>query len=327
MKKLGLAFAILLLLSSTAHAVDWPNEPTGATVITDDAFSDAIPCCGNSLVVGSGWAVNNFGLITEVTDSSAPLSPPNTLQMEYPIGFSSAGIGPGNMYYEAPGPNGSLFYFAYWFKISDPWQGHDSGFNKLTHTFDSVSTSRALIFDSPAGSQTGSVGNLLWYTPSTTISNCHLTGIVSSDCSIGGHSIIVCGLCNVSITLGQWHRVEMILKNSTSPTSQDGIVKAWLDGTLVMNYTNYNTDQFDIVEFQIAPTWGGVGGTNKTEDDFLWFDHIHVSFGGTVDGGGDTTLPDTSIVTHPTDPTTNVDASFTFTSTEGSTFECKPVAP
>jgi hypothetical protein len=40
--------------------------------------------------------------------------------------------------------------------------------------------------------------------------------------------------------------------------------------------------------------------------------------------GPDTTPPDTTIVTHPTDPTTSTDASFTFTSTEtGSIFECK----
>jgi len=29
-------------------------------------------------------------------------------------------------------------------------------------------------------------------------------------------------------------------------------------------------------ELQIAPTWGGVGGT-KSQQDYFWFDHVHLS--------------------------------------------------
>ena len=58
----------------------------------------------------------------------------------------------------------------------------------------------------------------------------------------------------------------------------DGIVRWWLDGVLQGTYTDVRfPDDDGFEEFQIAPIWGGVGGPNKTETDFFWFDHVHVS--------------------------------------------------
>jgi len=31
-----------------------------------------------------------------------------------------------------------------------------------------------------------------------------------------------------------------------------------------------------MTEFKMSSTWGGIGGS-KSEDDYYWFDHVHVS--------------------------------------------------
>jgi hypothetical protein len=81
---------------------------------------------------------------------------------------------------------------------------------------------------------------------------------------------------NPEFTLGTWHRIEVYLKFGTSATSNDGILKSWLDGTLVMNYSNVNYPYDGFGEIQYAPVWGGVGDA-KSETDYFWIDHTHIS--------------------------------------------------
>jgi len=46
-----------------------------------------------------------------------------------------------------------------------------------------------------------------------------------------------------------------------------------LDGA----YTNLQMPaDAGFVEYDFAPIWGGVGGS-KSETDFFWFDHAHIS--------------------------------------------------
>jgi|SRR5713101_7487294 len=70
------------------------------------------------------------------------------------------------------------------------------------------------------------------------------------------------------VTLGQWHLMEFLLdtRNST--------VKWWMDGKLKGSYSGVHyAGAFRQAE--ITPIWGGIGGT-KTENDFFWFDHVHI---------------------------------------------------
>ena len=79
------------------------------------------------------------------------------------------------------------------------------------------------------------------------------------------------------LSLGTWHKIEHYVKFSTTSTSQDGILKLWIDGGLTHNYTNVNFPQAgNFTEFQFAPNWGGTGDV-KTENDYFRFDHIHIS--------------------------------------------------
>ncbi len=81
-------------------------------------------------------------------------------------------------------------------------------------------------------------------------------------------------------TAGAWHRIELYA-NVGTVDQYDGIVKMWVDGTLVTSYTNlkfldsrYSSPRDSTRA--VGPVWGGVGGT-KTRDDFLDMDHFYVS--------------------------------------------------
>jgi hypothetical protein len=68
---------------------------------------------------------------------------------------------------------------------------------------------------------------------------------------------------------GKWYKREFYLRKSTNSTSADGIVRLWVDGTLVLDVTNANfAAGFEFGEFQHAGTWGG-GGV-AVEADQYW---------------------------------------------------------
>ena len=69
-----------------------------------------------------------------------------------------------------------------------------------------------------------------------------------------------------SVAKDQWHRVSVESIRQTS--GSNGVLRMWVDGTLVGQMTNVSyPDSF--AEFQIAPTWGGIGGTVASTQ---WFE-------------------------------------------------------
>ena len=68
------------------------------------------------------------------------------------------------------------------------------------------------------------------------------------------------------------------MKYSTTSTSGDGIIKWWLDGVLQGDYENQNMpDDSGFAGYQLRPAWDG--SETKTEQDYMWFDHLHISEG------------------------------------------------
>ena len=60
-------------------------------------------------------------------------------------------------------------------------------------------------------------------------------------------------------------------------TSNRGVIRWWMDGTLIGDYTNISFGTSGCFgEFQLSPTWGGVNDT-KNETDYYWYDHVHLS--------------------------------------------------
>ena len=82
---------------------------------------------------------------------------------------------------------------------------------------------------------------------------------------------------NNPVTLGVWHKIEWHIKYASTSTSGDGVVEWWMDGVLEGRYANLQTpDDAGFTEYQVSPTWGGLGGV-KTENDYFQYDGVHLS--------------------------------------------------
>jgi hypothetical protein len=245
-----------LLWQADAIAQTWPNEPAGSQLLTDWGFS--------SQSWPPGWGSHSPPQI--VSDPSAPLSPSSVAQQTYPVGFTG-GVGPNNYYFPLSGGVREL-YAGYWWKPSNPWQGHVSNGNKI-HFFVSYGWNQVVEMYGPVNGP----WSVAIYFPNSTVDNSHL--VPSFGDPIGTRHIFP-NVKDLKVALGQWHRIEHYVKLSSTATSRDGIIRWWVNGELLGNFTNVNYPQAQIVEFQFAPTWGGTGDTKKQTDYFQW-DHVRIS--------------------------------------------------
>lgn len=252
----------------------WPHEPAGFVPYTDWSVS---------ALAASGWnTVNSNGYASIVSDLAAPVSPPTVGQWRYPVGFAG-GTAPATMYYPLPNPFDEGFVGYAW-KASNPWQGHNSFVNKIMFLQSRNSSCGNLymtMYGPPGGPYDLRVapewGNWSWLTPNAT---------------------------NVPVSLGTWHKIELYFKYNTAGQS-NGIVRWWMDGTLIGNYTNISFGASGCFgEYQLSPTWGGVTDA-KTETDYFWYDHVYISMPGSTPA--DTTPPAVTI----TAPAANASVSGT----------------
>ncbi len=90
-----------------------------------------------------------------------------------------------------------------------------------------------------------------------------------------------------SIALGQWHLLEWQVKASTTSSSRDGIYRWWMDGQMMGNYTNVNTEVRTFQSIMLAPVWDSPVQEYSAFTDSHRFDHVHLSVGSGGGGGVD----------------------------------------
>jgi len=236
--------AVGVTVSNATTAAAWPNEPSGFVTITDQPWN---------ATVGSGWNRRSPGTDQIVSDPAAPLSPTNVLEYIYPVGWVD-GAAPATQYYPL---STKEVFVGMWWKPSNPWQGDASFVNKIQF-LQVLHSSVFMGMYGPNGGPYELRADVQW--PEQCCA--WLTPNVNSGV----------------VTLGQWHRLEWYLKYESSYGAGDGIIRWWLDGALVGNYTNvkYPNDG-GFVEYQISPTWGGNTGDVKKEQDSYRFDHSYLS--------------------------------------------------
>jgi Big-like domain-containing protein len=231
----------------------WPNEPAGLMLISDYGFDDPLPF-GSDVPVGSrGWAIQNGGgNATLVSDPTVPEGSPNVMQYRYPMGMRD-GIGPAVMYRQT---GGHELYVGFWWKASQPFHPHSSGVNKIAFTW---SKGQSLSYINMQGTR-------------------EPYSITIHDAPLGNAQTLFPNVTTSPVMLGVWHRIELYEKYSTTASSNDGIVRWWVDGVLNGNYTNLNYVQdAGWGEFQFATTFGGNTGETKGGDDYYWFDRVRLS--------------------------------------------------
>ena len=222
----------------------WPNEPTNYQLISEQPFD---------VLNLTNWNLQ-FGTAVIIPDPSAPFSPPDVLDIVYPIGFGG-GQAPGTMQLTFPQPYHSV-YVGTWWKASNPWQGQDANVDKIQYIFSQTTGSMFMCLYGPPGGPFEirvfpqfSTSNLQWLTPNVN---------------------------NVAVSLGTWHRIEWLVTQGPTQIPPSGIVQWWLDGQLIGSYNNVSLPPDLFAYYKVAPVWGGVGDV-KTELDFFEYDHVHVS--------------------------------------------------
>jgi hypothetical protein len=257
----------------------WPNEPAGFTTVTDWPYNLIVTKVDGTVSGGPNvWNQSpGTGLAAIVADSSAPLSPPNVLELTYPVGLPS-GSAPWTLYFD-PRPRGREFYTAFWWKANAGWQGDPSGINKIIFWQDGAPASANLIVMMNNQRQRD-------YLLTVTLefnraSNGQLVNSAGADAVWHVFGNVRGG--NYVITPGSWYRIELYFKGSTTPSSQDGVLRWWATKlgdaapTPVGDYTNVNFDSPDFIQFSFAPTWGGNSGVGKVRRDYYRIDHVHLS--------------------------------------------------
>jgi uncharacterized protein YjdB len=220
----------------------WPDEPAGLTTVTDQPWDGLTTLGWNSIY-------NDAGLATIVNDPSAPFSPSNVIQYKYPTGFQS-GAAPATEYASIPGLK--RVFVGIWWKVSNPWQGNPTNVNKIQYLFtNSMGSMFMCMYGTPGGPY-----ELRVFPQFTTSQDVWLTPNVK----------------NVPVTLGAWHRIEWMVDYSGA-TSR---IQWWMDGQLIGDYSGVPLPTEALIEYHLAPVWGGTLGT-KTETDYYWYDHTRIS--------------------------------------------------
>ncbi len=210
---------------------------------------------------GSGWEASagerDVGI---VTDPSAPGSPPFVAEARYPVGF---GDGRSPLYLERDIASEELsrLYVCLWVKLSENWQGHDTGVNKIGYVWADGKPVVSLV--SVGAGDAALVPQIrLQDLPSRLASARNL----EPD---GG----------VTVRRGAWHRWEVLLVMNDGAEA-DGEVHWWIDGRKVGEYRDVpfvvppGEGIWERVSWR--PIWGGRGDAVR-EPMYMWLDHLSVS--------------------------------------------------
>lgn len=272
----------LFLVSLTAvmpayGAGVWTNEPAGSAVMVDCPFSGPLSTCGIK---------DTYSSSIQDSDSSAPVSPSGVLRSTLKAGNADGGMqigwsSPqlvremyvGIMWRTNPGYQCLQLADKMWF-VRGP---NANGFFGIDCT--TGDTSAPIGF----GHNTGGLDN-------------------SHTCAADLGLVCYPNVNNMRIQLGTWTKLESYIKTSTTATSRDGIVRWWINGVLVGNYTNMNYGQGGLNEWIWTETWGAIPPQFRSNVDLShYLDHLRISIPNCSSGCSPTggTPPSPSVIKPP----------------------------
>jgi hypothetical protein len=265
----------LLLWAGTAQAnADYPNEPAGMQAAVNCDFTTSL--CGGQLSLGNGTNVT-------ISDATAPISPPwvhvNTL-------LSGASFGSGNTFFREFGTPVTEMFTGHSWKINVGYAGVTNFGNKLFF----MKTNDIPAFIALYGVVGGDKKLRFNLQNAFGINNCHLAGVSPTTC-VAGTTWLIPQTSNPVFTEGVWHKIEIYVKRSTSRTSQDGIIKIWLDNVLLGSWTTVNWGNAGFYQYFMSHTWTPPLVAPGPEDTTNYIDHVYLSTGAGTGGGPDLLSP------------------------------------
>jgi hypothetical protein len=238
----------------------FPHEPVGLSQLVNCNFDT--PTGGGQLTQINGGGSSNI-----VTDLTAPASPTNVVEHVFPAG---SGIGDNTLYRDLPSVN-EVFIGLAW-KMNANFFGTPNFGNKLFF----LKTDDMPSFFAAYGGGFGDFA-LRWNSQNVlNINNCHLAG-AQANC-VAGTSWGIPTLGSAALAHNVWHRLEVYAVRSTSRTSQNGILRIWLNNNLIANWTTVNWGNGGFVQFHISHTWNNLSNPNTSGVDWIhYFDHAYLS--------------------------------------------------
>lgn len=211
-----------------------PNEPSGFNKFGLQDFSALVP---------SGWTQAHGGY-SLASDYGSPGSAPSVGRMTFNSGFTG-GSAPAHIGLDDKFSSSQL-YIHFYFKISENWDGHSSGVNKII--FVNIGGSDRVYFSAQGVGQ----GNLTFQ-------------IRTQGTPDGGHNY-----SGSTIQRGQWYDIEVLLDKS-------GQMDAWINGShaISTNTGGFGSGNWQRVAWE--PTYGGGSSDSVGSTQYQYMDDLYIS--------------------------------------------------
>lgn len=239
----------------------WTNAPAGGTVLCD------VNC---SAAPGTVGLLDVYNSVILETDATAPFSPSGCWKARMEALAAQGGcqleLNSATSYRE--------MYFGLYWRSNPQYQGLPVG-NKLF--FLGASSGMNGLLNWHNSSLVNGAGTLIWGNNTSNIFNPQIFG-GSMDPSAAFWPNVGDG----TMVRGTWYKIECYVKASTTRTSQDGIVRWWLNDALVGNYTNVNycgPNGETLNRWMWTQAWDGSTpwfGSGNTAPWEHWIDHLYV---------------------------------------------------
>ena len=270
-KRLATFVAVLTLCAGLvgaqqSHAAGvWTNEPAGASVVMDCSFAGTPSSCG---------ILDVYSSAIQDSDGSSPVSPSGVIRSTLPVNGASGGM---QLSVTTPQANREMYAAIVW--RTNPQFSCLALADKMWF-IRGPGTVGFFGMDCTTGDTTA---NILFSHNSPIIDNSH-------TCALDLGLACFPNVNGFRFPLGSWIKLESYVKASTTPTSRDGIVRWWVNGTMVGNYTNMNYGEQGLNEWIWTETWAALQPQfQKSVPLSHYIDHLHISIPN--GGGGNTDNP------------------------------------
>ena len=250
----------------------WINEPAGSKVHYDCGFDDDL--CGMTNIY------NTVSYETVLGDKALKVFLPASTTVLHQNGQWGLGF-----------DKQKQIYIGFEWSTNSNFVGSANNFNKMIFVTSSNVSEGARensIFGWYGGP--GQAKTLLWYQQSE-VDNCQVSGFITdlatNTCVRPGRVGVFSPNKNrAAATVGAAsgkHRIEIYMKSSSTNSSQDGIIRHWVDGVMTSDFNNVNLASEGFNYIDISPVWdGGLLQQCNIRDCSKEWDHyfhsLHVSF-------------------------------------------------
>jgi len=255
-----LAAALMAMWPLGVSAQTWPNEPVGSVVVLDCPFNTK-PTPSRDL---SGCGIENAYSAGSITsDATAPISPNSVFKSAISAGANTGGS---QLNYVTPQVYNEMYMGLMW-RTNPEFYGRTVA-NKLWFMRGPTTNHFFGMNGCPGQGQ-----------PNCYIEFGHNTGSLDNSHACAADLGLIChaNVGDPTVIRGAWTKLESYMKKSTTATSRDGIVRWWINGVLVGNYTNLNVSPLGINEWVWSETWDGFVNPVPTVEWAHFIDHLHIS--------------------------------------------------